>query len=98
MLFWIFHDFQFPATNLWQVARLLSDSSVPQFYPTLFVLVTDVLDTVGNLVWNRIKKKAECDDDGNAVAVLPGIFWTSFTLEEADLSAIWKCHIPYSIF
>lgn len=41
------------------------------------MLVTDVLDTVGNHVWDRIKKKAEFDDDGNAVAVLPGISWTS---------------------
>jgi hypothetical protein len=57
------------------VARLLSDSSVPQFYPTLFVLVTDVMDTVGNHVWNRIKRKAEFDDDGQAMAVLPGTLY-----------------------
>lgn len=48
------------------------DTSVPQFYPTLFVLVTDVMDTVGNLVWDRIKKKAEFDDAGNLIASLPG--------------------------
>jgi len=48
------------------------DTSVPQFYPTLFVLVTDVMDTVGNLVWIRIKKKAETDDAGNSIAILPG--------------------------
>lgn len=33
-----------------QVARLLTDTSVPGFYPTLFVLVTEVMDTVGRLV------------------------------------------------
>jgi hypothetical protein len=55
-----------------KVARLLMDTSVPQFYPTLFVLVTDVMDTVGNLVWIRIKKKAEIDDAGNSIAILPG--------------------------
>lgn len=58
--------------DCWQVARLLSDTSVPQFYPTLFVLVTDVMDTVGNLVWNRIKKKAETDENGDVVCALPG--------------------------
>lgn len=48
------------------------DTSVPHFYPTLFILVTDVMDTVGNLVWNRIKKKAEEDEFDNVVAALPG--------------------------
>ena len=46
--------------------------SVSQFYPTLFILVTDVMDTVGNLVWNRIQKKAEEDEFNNVVASLPG--------------------------
>ena len=48
------------------------DTSVPQFYPTLFVLVTDVMDTVGNLVWDRIKRKSEVDDSDDLVALLPG--------------------------
>ncbi len=48
------------------------DTTVPHFYPTLFILVTDVMDTVGNLVWNRIKKKAEEDEFDNVVAPLPG--------------------------
>lgn len=40
-----------------KVARLLSDTSVPHFYPTLFVLVTEVMDTVGRLVYDRIRNK-----------------------------------------
>lgn len=48
------------------------DTSVPQFYPTLFVLVTDVMDTVGNLVWDRIKRKSEADESDDLVALLPG--------------------------
>lgn len=36
------------------------------------ILVADVMDTVGNLVWNRIKKKAEEDEFDNVVAPLPG--------------------------
>ncbi|KAK3278819.1 hypothetical protein CYMTET_13273 [Cymbomonas tetramitiformis] len=39
------------------VAMLLADTSVPQFYPTLFVLVTEVMDTVGRLVYDRIYGK-----------------------------------------
>jgi len=54
-----------------KVARLLSDTSVPQFYPTLFILVTDIMDTLGHLVWERIKRKAEFDDEGNLIQLLP---------------------------
>ncbi|GLJ49214.1 hypothetical protein SUGI_1039090 [Cryptomeria japonica] len=50
-----------------EVARLLSDTSVPQFDPTLFVLVSDIMDTLGSLVWKRIKVKAEFDDKGNLI-------------------------------
>ncbi|BBN15294.1 VPS35 endosomal protein-sorting factor-like [Marchantia polymorpha subsp. ruderalis] len=70
-----------------KVARLLSDTSVPQFYPTLFVLVTDVMDTVGNLVWNRIKKKAECDEDGKLISPLP----VNFTAEDVRQEAKDTC-------
>lgn len=48
-----------------KVARLLMDTSVLQFYPTLFVLATDVMDMVGEMVWQRIKQKAEFSEDGN---------------------------------
>ncbi|KAF3791529.1 UPF0505 protein [Nymphaea thermarum] len=57
-----------------QVAKLLMDTSGLSFYPTLFMLVTDVLDTLGDLVWERIKRKAEYDDDGNFLASLPERF------------------------
>jgi hypothetical protein len=40
-----------------QCSRLLADSSTPQFYPSLFVLVTEVLDSFGRLVFERIKQK-----------------------------------------
>ncbi|CAN6451733.1 unnamed protein product [Victoria cruziana] len=57
-----------------KVAKLLMDTSVLSFYPTLFMLVTDVLDTLGDLVWERIKRKAEYDDDGNVLTSLPERF------------------------
>ncbi|KAK7320363.1 hypothetical protein VNO77_29773 [Canavalia gladiata] len=47
-----------------KVAKLLMDTSVFEFYPTLFVLVTDIMDMLGDLVWQRIKQKAEFADDG----------------------------------
>uniref|UniRef100_A0A8C6T5I2 VPS35 endosomal protein-sorting factor-like n=1 Tax=Neogobius melanostomus TaxID=47308 RepID=A0A8C6T5I2_9GOBI len=37
-----------------QCAKLLSDTSVIQFYPSKFVLITDIMDTFGRLVYDRI--------------------------------------------
>lgn len=56
-----------------QVARLLLDTSVSNFYPTLFVLATDILDMVGDMVWERIKEKAEFAEDGTRHCSLPGL-------------------------
>lgn len=33
--------------DLFQCSKLLSDTSVIQFYPSKFVLITDILDTFG---------------------------------------------------
>lgn len=41
-----------------QCSKLLSDVNVMQFYPSKFVLITDILDTFGNLVFNRLKGKS----------------------------------------
>ncbi|KAL6978097.1 hypothetical protein U1Q18_046856, partial [Sarracenia purpurea var. burkii] len=54
-----------------KVARLLMDTSVLQFYPALFVLATDVMDMLGDMVWQRIKQKAEFFEDGNVISSLP---------------------------
>lgn len=56
-----------------QVARLLLDTSALQFYPSRFLLVTDVLDMLGDLVWDRIKRKAEYCDEGDLMCHLPGV-------------------------
>lgn len=43
-----------------QCSKLLSDAtSVMQFYPSKFVLVTDILDIFGKLVYERLKSKSE---------------------------------------
>jgi hypothetical protein len=43
-----------------QCSKLLSDAtSVMQFYPSKFVLVTDILDLFGKLVFERLKSKSE---------------------------------------
>lgn len=55
-----------------QVAKLLTDTSVGQFYPTLFVLATDIMDMLGDMVWERIKQKAEFAEDGSFLFTLPG--------------------------
>eukprot|EP00981_Chlorochromonas_danica_P001893 scaffold391_cov151-Ochromonas_danica.AAC.1 len=41
------------------LSKLLTDTSVPSFYPSLFVLVIDVLDRFKDMVYNRLLGKAE---------------------------------------
>nr|XP_043622248.1 VPS35 endosomal protein sorting factor-like isoform X2 [Erigeron canadensis] len=66
-----------------KVARLLMDTSVAQFYPTLFVLATDILDMLGDMVWERIREKAEFADDGTKICTLPDDFKASNICLEA---------------
>lgn len=42
-----------------QCAKLLADTDVLHFYPSKFVLVTDILDTFGKIVYDRLKSKAD---------------------------------------
>ncbi|KAK7873878.1 hypothetical protein R5R35_005739 [Gryllus longicercus] len=42
-----------------QCSKLLVDTSVIQFYPSKFVLITDILDIFGKLVYERLRTKAE---------------------------------------
>jgi len=42
-----------------QLAKLLADTQHPQFYPCMFVLVTDVLEKFSDMVYRRLKEKAE---------------------------------------
>lgn len=56
------------------------DTSVLQFYPTLFVLAMDIMDTVGDMVWERIKSKAEFAEDGTKLYSLPGLLCLNMSL------------------
>ena len=42
---------------------MLGDTSVIRFYPSKFVLVTEILDTFGRLVYNRILDRAGAKSD-----------------------------------
>uniref|UniRef100_A0A7N6AFY4 VPS35 endosomal protein-sorting factor-like n=1 Tax=Anabas testudineus TaxID=64144 RepID=A0A7N6AFY4_ANATE len=66
-----------------QCSKLLSDTSVIQFYPSKFVLITDILDTFGRLVYDRIWTM--CLDP----RPLPGI--DSFTAEDVNDTAKETC-------
>lgn len=71
-----------------QCAKLLVDTSVIQFYPSKFVLITDILDNFGNLVYQRIHSKAEYFKSGSRVAIpLP----ENFTPDQVPESAKETC-------
>ncbi|XP_018423398.1 PREDICTED: UPF0505 protein C16orf62-like [Nanorana parkeri] len=48
-----------------QCSKLLSDTTVITFYPSKFVLITDILDTFGKLVYERIMSM--CMDNQSAL-------------------------------
>lgn len=77
-----------------KVVRFLMDSSVIQFYPTLFVLATDIMDMLGELVWNRIKQKAEITEGGGIVRSLPENFKAGdICFDAKETGNNWFCKI-----
>ncbi|KAK9269685.1 hypothetical protein L1049_001463 [Liquidambar formosana] len=77
-----------------QVARLLMDTSVLQFYPMLFVLATDIMDMLGDMVWERIERKAEFAEDGTIICSLPENFEASDICDDAKETCYnWFCKI-----
>lgn len=42
-----------------QCAKFLSDTDVLNFYPSKFVLITEILDTFGSLVYDRLHTKSD---------------------------------------
>ncbi|KAK4753037.1 hypothetical protein SAY87_021835 [Trapa incisa] len=77
-----------------KVAKLLTDTSVGQFYPTLFVLATDIMDMLGDMVWERIKQKAEIAEDGDFLFSLPVNFQANdVCLDAKETCNNWFCKI-----
>ncbi|KYM95630.1 UPF0505 protein C16orf62 like protein, partial [Cyphomyrmex costatus] len=67
-----------------QCAKLLVDTSVMTFYPSKFVLITDILDIFGKLVYERLKIKAEYYKPGSKVPTsLPDNFTPDMVPESA---------------
>uniref|UniRef100_A0A7C9AE96 Uncharacterized protein n=1 Tax=Opuntia streptacantha TaxID=393608 RepID=A0A7C9AE96_OPUST len=77
-----------------KVARLLRDTALLQFYPTLFGLVTDILGMLGDMVWERIKHKAEFSEDGLQIHSLREDFGPSDVCSDAkETCHNWFCKI-----
>lgn len=69
--------------------KLLGDTTTaPQLYPCVFVLVRDVLDTFGTLVFDRIKVRASEDEHGQP---LPRPLGDFFTTADVNVHATETC-------
>lgn len=67
-----------------QCSKLLVDTSVIQFYPSKFVLITDILDIFGKLVYDRLRTKAEYFVPGSKMSTaLPENFTPDIVPESA---------------
>lgn len=71
-----------------QCSKLLVDTSVIQFYPSKFVLITDILDIFGKLVYDRLRTKAEYYVPGSKT---PTSLPESFTPDMVPESAKETC-------
>eukprot|EP00698_Gefionella_okellyi_P012762 TRINITY_DN3458_c0_g1_i1.p1 TRINITY_DN3458_c0_g1~~TRINITY_DN3458_c0_g1_i1.p1 ORF type:complete len:957 (+),score=233.47 TRINITY_DN3458_c0_g1_i1:41-2872(+) len=72
-----------------QTSKCLADTSVPMFYPSMWVCVTEILDTFGELVWERLKRKALNVDptSGRPIGKLPENFGVDDVSDEARETA-----------
>lgn len=70
-----------------EVSALLSSPQSPRFYPHKFVLVTDLLETFGQLVFERLKSRANEERLKNGLDPLPSQFSTTDVLEKTRLTA-----------
>ncbi|CAM8972452.1 unnamed protein product [Rhodiola kirilowii] len=77
-----------------KVARLLMDTSVTHFYPTLFVMATDIMDMLGDMVWGRIKYISENAEDQIVTCTLTDSIDPTTICNDARETCInWFCKI-----
>ncbi|CAG5133662.1 unnamed protein product [Candidula unifasciata] len=70
-----------------QCSKLLADTSVIPFYPSKFVLITDILDTFGRLVYDRLLDKAQTSMPGTR----PHRLSANFSSDEVPEAAKETC-------
>ncbi|XP_062553842.1 VPS35 endosomal protein sorting factor-like [Armigeres subalbatus] len=68
-----------------QCSKLLADTSVIQFYPSKFVLITDILDIFGKLVYERllVKSRESIKSGGRGLTALSENFSPDMVPESA---------------
>ncbi|KHJ83856.1 hypothetical protein OESDEN_16439, partial [Oesophagostomum dentatum] len=77
-----------------ELARLLSAPTTPCFFPVQWVLVTDILDLFGNLVYERLFSKANEERQAAGLSVLTSNFMPSDILPDTtELAQNWFCKI-----
>ncbi|VDK54801.1 unnamed protein product [Anisakis simplex] len=77
-----------------ELSRILSSTAAPQFYPSQFVLVTDILDIFGDLVYERLFNKANKERSEAAAGSLPKHFThTDVPLTTRETAKNWFCKI-----
>jgi len=66
-------------------SKIMAKNAVPQFYPSMFVLVCQVLDTFGKLVFQRIRERCQEVDSmtGRVISKLPQEFSARDVTEDA---------------
>ncbi|CAD5213001.1 unnamed protein product [Bursaphelenchus okinawaensis] len=70
-----------------EVAQIMTQSSLGNFYPKAFVLVTDFMDIFGHLVYQRLLEKAKQERRQAGLSALPTHFSTIDVLEKTRIVA-----------
>ncbi|VDM63130.1 unnamed protein product [Angiostrongylus costaricensis] len=77
-----------------ELARLLSAPTTPSFFPVQWVLVTDILDLFGKLVYDRLFLKANEERKAAGCAALQSNFVSDDILSDTtEVARNWFCKI-----
>ena len=76
-----------------QIAKLLGDTTVPRFYPTVFVIVIEALEKFGRMVFKRLSLRAEeCLNECNGETSITNVkLPENFTSSEVPIGAKETC-------